>query len=157
MFLSMSTNSSAVLRTPFTPIGCAGPYDPSVLTCDLSWPLRTSTDAICPPPAGTDDHYLCGVKFTGLTKAGLEHYGSWNEFVSRLYYDAVSPVTGVTIATLHKYIFDLDVYDAADRFTEKFCPSTFTGNVLWNNYEHPAVKVITTKQVCYHFQQLLYM
>ncbi|XP_052783555.1 uncharacterized protein LOC128219685 isoform X2 [Mya arenaria] len=128
-----------------TPIGCKG--NSSELFCDLEFKLKSGET--CPPVAGGSDDARCGVRFRGLTKTGLDFFGSWANFQYSLmqggFFDTYTFVPVNTTGGYHT----IDAMNDDDVFTEEFCqpvPAIEQEHGLWDSYTWPPIKLFKAKE-----------
>jgi len=122
----------------FTPIGCPG--NTTDLFCDLTFKLNSNT--------ACTNNDKCGLRFKGLTHAGLAKFNDWQSYVS---YQAMGYVYEYNYATGEQSLFPMDSSSmvhiaepsaATNVFTESFCaPDPPINNPLWDSYTFPSVKV----------------
>lgn len=101
-----------------TPIGCAGPYDGSTLTCNITW-LSTNVDG-CSQNQDSNPSSSCGVTIQGLTVAGLERG------IDRVQTDSVPLNTNE---------------DVNNPYLVQFLPAQFSEHSFWDGYTFPDMKV----------------
>lgn len=118
----LGTTSVYIPVQSVTPIGCPGPYDSSVLTCDITW--EPANSAGCQATPESNPHPLCGVTLQGLTVAGLQQQGEW---YSR---------TSATEVNLD----DVEEKDGSV-FKTTFKATTFPDHAIWDGYALPEAQV----------------
>lgn len=100
-----------------TPIGCAGPYEKSKLTCNITW-LATNVKE-CQTSQATKAN-SCGVTYQALTIAGFEKNNGEP--------DRESPVLNVD-------------GDKSIPYMGSFLPASFPEHSFWDGYTLPDIKV----------------
>lgn len=101
-----------------TPIGCAGPYDLSKLTCNITW-LPYNIEE-CQSAQTVDPSITCGVTFQAQTIAGFE--------------------TGQQETDRNIPLLNIDgTFDMP--YLVKFSSTQFSGHSFWDGYTLPDSKV----------------
>ena len=136
-----STDGSFVKFVSGTPIGCTGPYEFGVNTCNITVHLSNTTD--CPITLESDPHVHCGLSIRGITYAGLQRYGSWGY---ANYYLTSGDGWDNSGYKSYRYGTKLLVAngtqgDITDVHKIQFQPMSLPGNSFWNGYVLPDLTV----------------
>lgn len=142
MSLQIAANASSggrfIQLLSDTPIGCRGPLNDNIRTCEISWSIVN--DQECQQAAQGVPHARCGHTVLGLTVAGLKYFGSWTNAKYSFNYNYSYPNTtqygtNVTVERQEQQNVYIPV-------KAQFGPAVFPGHAMWNGYVLPAMKVI---------------